>query len=77
MTGGDLHRPSMGSGGHGGGMSDLDESLEAKLDALRVDLAELNDKVSQLPTVWTMALVNFGLAVTVPALVFVIAQAMK
>jgi hypothetical protein len=52
-------------------------ALEAKLDAVRVDLAELNRKVSRLPTVWTMGFINLGLAVTVPGLVFAIAWAMR
>jgi hypothetical protein len=47
-------------------------ALEAKIDALCVDLAELKGMVSQLPTVSTLAFVNLGLAVTVPGLVFAI-----
>jgi len=69
-----------GGGGHDGGMSDLERrvgSLETKVDQMRVDLAELKGKVSQLPTVWTLVFANFGLAVTVSALVFAIARAMK
>ncbi len=68
-------------------MSELERrvgSLETKVDrlvvdltAVRVDLAELRGKVSQLPTVWTLVFANFGLAVTVAALVFAIARAMK
>jgi hypothetical protein len=68
-------------------MSDLERrvgSLEAKADQIlvelagvRVDLAELRGKVSQLPTVWMLVFANFGLAVTVSALVFAIARAMK
>jgi hypothetical protein len=50
--------------------------LESKVDALRIDMAELKGKVSQLPTIWTMMFANFGLAVTVSALVFTIARAM-
>jgi hypothetical protein len=68
-------------------MSDLERrvgSLEAKADQIlvdlagvRVELAELRGKVSQLPTVWMLVFANFGLAVTVSALVFAIARAMK
>jgi hypothetical protein len=61
-------------------MSDLRRrvgALETKVDAMRVDLAELKGKVSQLPTVWTMVFANFGLAVTASALVFAIARAMR
>jgi len=68
-------------------MSDLERrvgSLEAKADqilvdlaSVRVELAELRGKVSQLPTVWMLVFANFGLAVTVSALVFAIARAMK
>jgi hypothetical protein len=70
----------LGGGGHDGSMSDLERrmgSLETKVDRIgvdlaqvRVDLAELRGKVSQLPTVWTLVFANFGLAVTVAALVF-------
>jgi hypothetical protein len=69
-----------GGGGHDGGMSDLERrvgSLETKVDQMRVDLAELKGKVSQLPTVWTLVFANFGLAVAVSALVFAIARTMK
>jgi hypothetical protein len=76
-----------GGGGHDGGMSDLERrvgSLEAKADRIlvdlagvRVELAELRGKVWQLPTVWMLVFANFGLAVTVSALVFAIARAMK
>ena len=68
-------------------MSDLERrvgSLEAKADQIlvdlagvRVELAELRGKVSQLPTDWMLVFANFGLAVTVSALVFAIARAMK
>jgi hypothetical protein len=77
----------LGGGGHDGGMSELERrvgSLETKVDRIlvdlaevRVDLAELRGKVSQLPTVWMLLFANFGLAVTVSALVFAIARAMK
>jgi hypothetical protein len=86
--------PTVGGGGHDGGMSDLERRLfgvetrvsavesrmgvlELKVDALRIDVAELKGKVSQLPTVWAMVFANFGLAVTVSALVLAIARAMK
>lgn len=66
--------------GQDGGMSDLARrvgALESKVDAMRVDLAELKGKVSQLPTVWTLVFANFGIAMTVAALVFAIARATK
>jgi hypothetical protein len=47
------------------------------LAGVRVELAELRGKVSQLPTDWMLVFANFGLAVTVSALVFAIARAMK
>lgn len=70
-----------GDGGHDGGMPpDLDKrvtTLEGKVDQLRVEVAELKGKVSQLPTVWTLVFANLGLAFTVAVLVFGIARAMK
>ncbi|MFO1080066.1 MAG: hypothetical protein U1E23_05485 [Reyranellaceae bacterium] len=67
-------------GGQDGGISNLESrvgALEAKVDALRVDVAELKGKVSQLPTVWTVVMANFGLAITVAALASTIARATR
>lgn len=72
-------------GGGGGGTfdgmpPDIDKrvtSLETKVDQTRIEIAELKGKVSQLPTVWTLVFANLGLAVTVAALVFGVARAMK
>src|SRR5262245_38106956 len=51
--------------------------VRVELVDVRVELAELKGKVSQLPTVWTLVFANFGLAVTMSALVFAVARAMK
>jgi hypothetical protein len=61
-------------------MSELERrggSLKIEIDRIRVELAEIIGMVSRLPTVWTLVFVNVALAVTVPALVFAVARAMK
>lgn len=69
-----------GPGDDDGMPPDIDKrvsALESKVDQLRVEVAELKGKVSQLPTVWTLVFANLGLAFTVAAFVFGIARAMK
>lgn len=72
--------PPGGDGGHDGGMSDLEKrvgSLETKVDQMRVDLAEIKGRISQIPTTWQMATWFVGVSMGLVALVFTIARAMK
>jgi hypothetical protein len=68
-------------GGDSGGMPpDLDkrvEKLENKVDRIGLDVAEIKGKVSQLPTVWHVVVLNFSLAIAIAGLVFVVARSMK
>jgi hypothetical protein len=50
--------------------------LEEAVTAIRLDIAEMKGKISNLPTTWQLVGVNFGLAIGIAALVFAIARAM-
>ncbi len=51
--------------------------LEEAVLAIRLDIAEMKGKLSNLPTTWQLIGVNFGLAVGVAGLVFAVARMMK
>ncbi len=68
-----------GGGDHTGGM-ELERrvtKLEEAIIAIRLDIAEMKGKLSNLPTTWQLIGVNFGLAVGVAGLVFAVARMMK
>lgn len=67
-----------GGGDHTDGMELVRrvEKLEEAVLAIRLDIAEMKGKLSNLPTTWQLVGVNFGLAIGVSALVFAIARAM-
>jgi hypothetical protein len=73
-----------GLAGGGGGPHDPDMELErrvAKLEdavlGIRLDIAEIKGKISNMPTTWQLLGVNFGLAIGVAGLVFAVARMMK
>jgi hypothetical protein len=51
--------------------------LEDAVTAIRLDIAEMKGKISNLPTTWQLIGVNFGLVIGVAALVFAIARSMR
>jgi hypothetical protein len=68
-----------GGGDHTGGM-ELERRvarLEEAVTAIRLDIAEMKGKLSNLPTTWQLIGVNFGLVVGVAGLVFAVARMMK
>jgi hypothetical protein len=68
----------------GGGPHNPDMELERRVSkledavtAIRLDIAEMKGKISNLPTTWQLIGVNFGLVIGVAALVFAIARSMR
>ena len=65
-----------GGGPHNPDMEARVAKLEEAVTAIRLDIAEMKGKISNLPTTWQLVGVNFGLAVGIGGLVFAIARAM-
>ena len=75
-----LWKPKVAGGGdgpHDPGMEARVAKLEEAAASMRLELAEIKGKISNLPTTWQLVGVNFGLAIGVAALVFAIVRAMK
>jgi hypothetical protein len=73
-----------GLAGGGGGPHDPDMELERRVTKLedavlgiRLDIAEIKGKISNMPSTWQLLGVNFGLAIGVAGLVFAVARMMK
>ena len=73
--------PTSTTGGHDGGMPpDLDKrvtALEGKVDQVRVDLAEIKGRLTNMPTTFQLVSWFVGVAIGLTALVFTIARTVK